>query len=344
MQRTASPICEIFLIGGDPQEPLGVPKINTEETSSSSEEESEPSIPTPRCHRRMSSIKRAEQAALSLSKPFTPSVAPAPSPADSVITSGSGIKAQRSRGDEWSFAEATGSAAAELVSSAVRVLDLGSMEKRISRLLVTTPTYPSGVGGQLTTSVLPILPSPDRKRQDRTSTAKKRRYRMIFDEERLTGQQPGVGIIVGEENGPVSPLCLEAVHAQDDRTLLIREIVVSADGNPDRLKFEGGGDSGGISGRGRSGQSIARIEEASTVPGGKGAAYRVLLQEKWEDDGPAEGGGNRELMAVTVGTHPTRMAAPREVRAVMLLPSKVGKGRETPRRQRPEDRDGGYVP
>lgn len=266
------------------QEPLGVPKINPDESSSSSEEEPEPPVQLPKRGRRASSLARAGNAALSLSnKPDVAAIATIPSlAADSAVSNPA-----RTTTD----------------GGQVRLV---AVEDTFRRLLVAAPTYPSGVGGRLIAAVSSSSAAGLSGSGDASKNNNRKRYRMVFDGKEearhpLAGG-PGEGGTVGED----LVLGLEAIPDENDPTLLcVRGL------EPGETNAAGGAGKGRI---------IARIKATPTVPGGRESIHRVLL----------EGGKGRqetvgELMAVRITTHPTRLAAPREVRAVLLC-SPQGEG------------------
>ncbi|CAN0526505.1 unnamed protein product, partial [Ectocarpus sp. 12 AP-2014] len=247
-------------------EPLGVPKINPNDSSSSSGEESEPPVQLPRRSRRASSITRAGNAALSLSSSI-----PAASVADPVALEGAPSQAHQHQGK-------------------ARRLTLEDMNESVRSLLVAAPAYPDGVGGRLVSPSSSVAELPTKSGSDATGRSKRRRYRMVFDDEGLATADSG-------RKGARArglPFGLEAVPDESDPTLLcVREVV---------------------SGRvGCIGPVVARVKATPTVAGRREAAYSVYL-----GGGKAEG-AEGELMAIRVSTHPTRLAAPREVQAVLLL-------------------------
>ncbi|CBN76936.1 hypothetical protein Esi_0024_0069 [Ectocarpus siliculosus] len=248
-------------------EPLGVPKINPDDSSSSSGEESEPPVQLPRRSRRASSITRAGNAALSLSSSI-----PAASTADPVALEGASSQAHQHQGK-------------------ARRLALEKMNESARSLLVAAPAYPDGVGGRL--AVAPsssVAEPPTNPASDAAGRSKRRRYRMVFDEEGLAAADSGRKAARAQG----LPFGLEAVPDESDPTLLcVRELA-----------------SGGAS---AAGDVVARVKATPTVAGGREAVYSVLL-----GGGKGEG-AEGELMAIRVSTHPTRLAAPREVQAVLLL-------------------------
>ncbi|CAM9584892.1 unnamed protein product, partial [Ectocarpus sp. 8 AP-2014] len=248
-------------------EPLGVPKIIPDDSSSSSGEESEPPVQLPRRSRRASSITRAGNAALSLSSSI-----PAASTADLVALEGASSQAHQHQGK-------------------ARRLALEEMNESVRSLLVAAPAYPDGVGGRL--AVAPsssVAEPPTNPVSDAAGRSKRRRYRMVFDKEGLAAADSGRKAARAQG----LPFGLEAVPDESDPTLLcVRELA-----------------SGGAS---AAGDVVARVKATPTVAGGREAAYSVLL-----GGGKGEG-AEGELMAIRVSTHPTRLAAPREVQAVLLL-------------------------
>ncbi|CAM9599390.1 unnamed protein product [Ectocarpus sp. 6 AP-2014] len=248
-------------------EPLGVPKINPDDSSSSSGEESEPPVQLPRRSRRASSITRAGNAALSLSSSI-----PAASTADPVALEGASSQAHQHQGK-------------------ARRLALEEMNESARSLLVAAPAYPAGVGGRL--AVAPassVAEPPTNPASDAAGRSKRRRYRMVFDEEGLAAADSGRKAARAQG----LPFGLEAVPDESDPTLLcVRELA-----------------SGGAS---AAGDIVARVKATPTVAGGREAVYSVLL-----GGGKGEG-AEGELMAIRVSTHATRLAAPREVQAVLLL-------------------------
>lgn len=249
------------------QEPLGVPKINPDESSSSSGEESEPPVQLPRRSRRASSITRAGNAALSL-----PSSIPTASAADPLPLEGTPSQTHLHQGK-------------------ARKLALEEMNEHVRSLLVAAPAYPDGVGGRL--AVAPSSSAakpPTDPGSDAAGRSKRRRYRMVFDDEGLVA--PVSGRKAARARG--LPFGLEAVPDESDPTLLcVREVAPG--------------------GARTAGDVVARVKATPMVAGGREAVYSVLL-----GGGKGEG-AEGELMAIRVSTHPTRLAAPREVQVVLLL-------------------------
>eukprot|EP00903_Cladosiphon_okamuranus_P016208 g14956.t1 len=259
-------------------EPLGAPKINPDESSSSSGDESEPPVPLPRRSRRASSITRA--GALSLSN--NPNIA-VNNPSPTATSARSGVSSKPAEGK-------------------VRRVAVNDVGDSVRWLLVAAPAYPGGVGGRLVTAFSsPDVGMSSSGGSDATSN-KRKSYRMVFDgkaESSRGGTAPGL-----EELAKL-PAGLDAVPDENDPTILcVRE-------------FSSGGDSearGGVSSVGGSGRLVARVKAKQTASGSRESFYSVMLE-------PEKGGrAGAELMAVRISTHPTRLAAPREVQAVLLLP------------------------
>lgn len=238
----------------------------------------------------MSSIARAEQAALSLSKPSLPPLAVA---AATPVEAVDGSKAGTQPATE-AHTPALG---------AVKLVTVENMQESVQRLLVATPAYPSGIGGRLASSLPTDAPSPK-------TVASTRSYSVVFDD----AGEPGRSAVTA---GGRLPPGLEAVCNDDSGMLCVREVLL-----PDSNGTAVAADTGGV---------IARIEALPTVAGGREAGYSVWL------DGAGRG---KELMAVRVTTHPTRLAAPREIRAVFLSP---GLKRETTGRRKEEQENSGCV-
>lgn len=282
------------------QEPLGVPKINPDESSSSSGEEPEP--PIPRRSRRASSITRAGNAALSLSNNPNIAVTSLPliaTPAESSLNN---------KPDEGN----------------VRQVTVNHMEKSVRRLFAAAPAYPGGVGGCLiAASSSPIATLSPLGGSDDTTT-KRKTYRMVFDGKEQS-HRGGTGLGLAEL--AELPLGLEAVPDESDPALLcVREL--SAGGN----SAAGGGVSS-VDGSGAAGSLVARIKARRTAAGSRECFYSVELE-------PGKGGrAGAELMAVRISTHPTRLAAPREVQAVLLLPPR---GKDAEGKQHAQE-NGGWV-
>lgn len=198
----------------------------------------------------------------------------------------------------------TGPIATESTSSMMGItkIPFQDMKEPLKRLLAAAPAYPGGVGGRLVSSRPSGPPFPG-------EDTEKFSYRMVFDE--------GYSIppVKAEEVAGGLPIGLEAIHDEKNESLSIRQVLSL-------------GSNRVISGDGIDGDTIARIEALRTVSGGREASYRVIL------DGIGSGG---ELMAVRVSTHPTRLSAPREIRAVLL--SSEGEGSK---REPDEQEDNGY--
>lgn len=187
----------------------------------------------------------------------------------------------------------------------------GGKEGCCLRLLVAAPAYPRGVGGRLSASGSP----------EGGTASKHGRYRMIFDS---TGLDGPLGAAPAGIRGEL-PAGLEALRDEKDgmsNVLYVREIRES--GPSDRASAaaaEGGR------------RNIARIEPATpAAKDGREAAYSVVLL-----DGEGSGGG--ELMAVRVTPQPTGLAAPREIRAVLLL-TPPGEERGTEGAERGDEESG----
>lgn len=274
-----------------------MPKINPDESSSSSGEEVEPPVQLPRRSRRASSITRAGNLALSLSSTNPSGAAPA-----ARATNAPSLTAA-----ETSLASASG-------DGRVRLVTIGEVDESVQSLLPVSPAYPSGVGGRMTIerSGQPLSSSTG----DITGGQGKR-YRMVFNDE---SAHHHLATVAGEPGydaaGPRKglPVGLEAVPDEDDPTMLcVRE-----------LRPVGSSGSVGVGGVGR---TVARIKARPTLAGGRESIHSVMLMgggDAGEDD------VRGELMAVRVST---RLAEPREVQAVLLLPrGGEGVGRE-PRAQ-----------
>lgn len=266
----------------------------------------------------MSSIARAEKAALSLSNNKQ---APTPSPgvAAAAVPPMANIYVV---GPPLSVAGVTNSTDASINRGEIkRVTVAGGKEGYPRRLLlVAAPAYPLGLGGRLSAS----RPPPGGGRGGGAPAANRRdHYRMIFDSfSRPGGSQDAAATAAagggGEGGGGELPVGLEAVRDEKDGVshLYIREIIGNSGSSAGVSRHTEGG-----AGRGM----IARIETTPAAAKKDGretaaAAYSVVLLDA---DGSGSGAG--ELMAVRVATttHPTTegglAAAPREVRAVILL-------------------------
>lgn len=282
------------------QEPLGVPKINPDDSSSSSGEESEPPVPLPRRSRRASSITRAGNAALSLSNtPNTATTKPPPT-----------------------AAPAESSVSGKPAEGAVRRVAVDNMDKCVRRLLVAAPSYPGGVGGRLVTHFSsPTAGMSSLWGSDGTSN-KRKSYRMVFEGkgESGRGETPrGLGQVAELPSG------LVAVPDENDPTILcVRELLSGGDGGA-------GGGGSSVGGGGATGSLVARIKAYQTASGSRESFYSVMLEP-----GKGERAG-AEMMAVRVSTHPTRLAAPREVQAVLLLPPR---GEDAGRKDDAQDNSG----
>lgn len=175
-----------------------------------------------------------------------------------------------------------------------------NMTDAVRQLFVASPAYPGGVEGVITSSRsieagdgAGAGASSPSQRSSLGRDAGKQNFRMVFD--KTLPVTPGRGPGMVEMGLPVG---LEATCDEKGGGLTIRELRSAAGPG-------GAGDKG-------AGGIIARIEELPYVDGAGEAVYGVVLDE---------GGGAGELMAVRVSKHPTRLTMPREVRAVLLLPS-----------------------
>lgn len=181
----------------------------------------------------------------------------------------------------------------------MRRVPVDDMDKSIRRLLAAAPSYPGGVGGRLVTdSSSPTAGMSSLWGGD----GKRKGYRMVFD-----GKEASSRGGTPRELGQVAelPVGLEAVPDETDPTLLcVRELSFGGDG----------GAGGGGNSVGAAGSLVARIKAKQTASGSRESFYSVMLEP-----GKGERTG-AELMAVRISTHPTRLAAPREVEAVLLLP------------------------
>lgn len=179
------------------------------------------------------------------------------------------------------------------------------MDESVRRLLVAAPAYPGGVGGRLVTASSSPTAGLSALWGSDAASNKRKSYRMVFDgKENPHRGETAPGLAEAAE----LPLGLEAVPDDSDPTLLcVRELSPGGDS-----ATGGGGSSAG--GSGVTGSVVARIEAKRTAAGSRESFYSVTLEP-----GKGERAG-AELMAVRISTHPTRLAAPREVQAVLLLP------------------------
>ncbi|CAM9235093.1 unnamed protein product, partial [Laminaria digitata] len=174
----------------------------------------------------------------------------------------------------------------------VRRVSTANMTDIARQLFVASPAYPSGVGGVITSSrsTGAGAPSPSLPASSSGRETGKQSFKMVFDKT--------LPVTPGREEATVEmlPVGLEAVCDENGGAISIRELLPSG--------------SGGVGAEGPGGV-IARIEALRSVGGAREAVYSVIL---------GEDGGAAEVMAARVSSHPTRLAAPREVRAVLLLP------------------------
>lgn len=174
----------------------------------------------------------------------------------------------------------------------MRRVSTANMTDIARQLFVASPAYPSGVGGVITSSrsTGAWAPSPSLPVSSSGRETGKQSFKMVFDKT--------LPVTPGREEATVEmlPVGLEAVCDENGGAISIRELLPSG--------------SGGVGAEGPGGV-IARIEALRSAGGARGTVYSVIL---------GEDGGAAEVMAARVSSHPTRLAAPREVRAVLLLP------------------------
>lgn len=260
------------------QAPLGSPVINPDEMSSSSDSEPETPRPIPQRNRRMSSIMRAERAALSLSKPAPPSTA---------TTRGRTTDADKRESRVVGFTRIAASAD-----------KFGKLSWR--RYLASAPVYPGGVGGRF------VCSGPQGAMFMSATKTTKTFYKMVFIEKAGEPELLEANTPEGSKTSrKVTPLIgLEAVREGGEEVLCIRAVGDVTTGN----------------------NIIARIIQARQPgTGGSGAAaceeiYSVVLKGGTDEAAEQGGAGGGEVMAVRVSTHPTRLAAPRQVHAILMLP------------------------
>lgn len=203
----------------------------------------------------------------------------------------------------------------------VAVDDVGDS---VRRLLVAAPAYPGGVGGRLVTAFSsPSGGMPSSRGSDGMSN-KRKSYRMVFDgkaESSRGGTAPGL------EQVAELPACLVAVPDENDPTILcVRELSSGGDS-------EAGGGGKSVGGSVIAGNLVARIKAKQKASGSRESLYSVMLEQ-------GKGGrAGAELMAVRISTHPTRLAAPRDVQAVLLLPPRG----EDAEGKHPAQENGGWV-
>lgn len=262
-----------------------------------------------RRNRRASSITRAGNVPLSLS---------------STKPSGAiGAAAAASATNTSSLATAGENPASTSSDGRVRRLTVADMIESVKSLLLVSPAYPSGVGGRMAIDrSRPAAGSHPSTSGCDTAGNKRKRYRMVFNDDTdkrhsASAEVEPTSSAAGQVRARTGlPVGLEAVPDEKDPTLLcVRELGPTGTGS-------GGGDGSD----GGAGRVVARIKARPTVPGGRENIYSVVLAIEADGEGD---GANGELMAVRVSTHPTRLAAPREVQAVLLLPRDgegVGRG------------------
>lgn len=252
----------------------------------------------PRRSRRASSITRAGNAALSLSS--KPSAAASSVPLEAAPAGPSLPKNETANGK-------------------LRRIPFEDIDETVRRLLVASPAYPGGLGGRLTTALSASDAGPrsgDAGKQPRKS------YRVVLDGRKdaaRRGEEEDEAAAAGRAGASGHPLGLEAVPDETDPAVLcVRELGPVGAG-------AGAGASGGDGGGRGVGRVVARIKTSPTAAGGRESIHTVSL-ELGEGAGGEQPAG--EVMALRVSTHPTRLAAPREVRAVLLLPPRGGDGQE----------------
>lgn len=269
------------------QVPLGAPATMPDEIPSSSDSQPETLSPIPQRNRRMSAITRAEQAALSLSKPALSSNSP-PLMGGAGAALGEREKTPRNQSEK-----------AAVGFSRTAMENFGEISWR--RYLTAAPVYPGGVGGRLTASGLPGPPSP------RSRLTTQRSYRMLFESK-----------FEAEENTRQSQA--------SDFTVELEAVMEASGGSSLCIRV-----AGDVS---TSPKTVARILEVQQSGGTEGststreALYSVVLDGGKAEEGSSGAGGGRvggeELMAVRVSTHPTRLAVPREVQAVLVISDSGG--------------------
>lgn len=184
----------------------------------------------------------------------------------------------------------------------VAVDDIGAS---VRKLLVAAPAYPGGVGGRLTTAFSSPSAGLSSLSGSDAMNNKRKSYRMVLDGKE---QAHRAETAVGPAESARLPLGLEAVPDESDPTsLCVREILSGGDS-------AAGDGAGSVDGTDVTGSIVARIKAKPTAAGSRESVYSVVLERK---KGERIGG---ELMAVKISTHPTRLAAPREVQAVLLRP------------------------
>ncbi|CAM9393900.1 unnamed protein product [Ectocarpus fasciculatus] len=245
-------------------EPLGVPKINPDDSSSSSGEESEPPVQLPRRSRRASSITRAGNAALSLSSSI-----PTASAAGPLLLEGASSQAHQHQGK-------------------ARRLASEEMNESVRSLLVAAPAYPDGVGGRLAVGPSSsVAEPPTNPGSDAAGRSKRRTYSMVFD---------GEGLAAGDSARKAArerglPFGLEAVPDESDPTLLcVREV-----------SSGGAGAAGDVVARVKATPTVAGGREAVYsvfLGGGKGEGVEGELMAIRVSTHPTRLAAPREVQAV----------------------------------------------
>lgn len=175
----------------------------------------------------------------------------------------------------------------------LRRLSTATMNRSLKRILLGAPGYPNGIGGRLYSSAPPGRASFSREHKAA------RVYRLVFDGE-------ASGLVTGVEAAAMEmPLELEATRDDTSGALTIRELTSSS--------YIGGKSSSDENGNRNRGDIVARIDCSVQVAGGREADYSVVLVGC-----KSEG----EVMSVRVSAHPMTVEAPRETRAVLLLPQR----------------------
>lgn len=259
----------------------------------------------------MSSIMRAEQAALSLSKATLPPI----------IDTGrnpTGGAGARNNVD----ADERGTPVAGFSRVAVLAGDVGGFTRE--KYLTAAPAYPGGVGGRLVCSEDPLRGINSGSPGAMKTAAM--RYSMVFTESARQSDLAGSTSRGGGRKAPHEvdvPVGLEAVRDGVDGGLCVRTV-------------------GGVT---KPRAIIARVvplRQPGSGPGGGSVTgahediFSVVLSGDRDDAENAGCGGPGEVMVVRVSTHPTGPTAPREVRAVLVLPDRTDAKEST-------DRMGRYV-
>lgn len=227
------------------QDPLGVPKINSDDASSPGGVKPEPPGPTTQPARSISSTSRADKDALYLSKPVKPLVAPDCSASGSDAVVGGPVPME----------------GATPAAGGVRRVSTVNMTDTVRQLFVASPAYPSGVRGVMTSSrSTGAGASPPSHNSSLGREAGKHIFRMVFD--KTLPVTPGRGAGMAEMELPVG---LEAVCDERGGGLSIRELLTAT--GPGGAETEG---AGGI---------IARIEALPSVGAAEEAVYCAILDQ-----------------------------------------------------------------